>query len=417
MLARVGGFSARLLRPMWVGPLVFAALLAFAAWAVSLSVTVRGLRDDVERRVSWLRAVTEALAEDDGAQRADNLRIAFAAMATDEGALAELGREGTTRVDEGRTDDAWLAGVARTLRGETGRLSSELGDRWSELSVLVVIALFLAWMLAALYVVARRQVFQLDALRADLARRLVELGERDQELALRLAELEDRDRTLRTIAASVVHEINNPLTYVSLNLSTVRRELEKLDVPADVMERLVRMAGRAVEGADRVAQITRDLRDLTLPDSSETGPVELRKVLTAAARLSNGRMQSATLTLEIPDDLPSIPGDARRLEQVFLNLLINAADACRERGHATIVLRASADDECVSVEVEDEGEGIASQELDRVFDPFFTTKGEAGTGLGLYVAKHVVESHGGLLVVDSRRGEGTTVRVVLPIRG
>lgn len=283
--------------------------------------------------------------------------------------------------------------------------------------MLVVVALFLAWMLAALYVVARRQVFQLDALRADLARRLVELGERDQEIAVRLAELEDRDRMLRTVAASVVHEINNPLTYVSLNLSTVKRELEKLEVPADVMERLVRMAGRAVEGADRVAQITRDLRDLTLPDSSETGPVELRKVLTAAARLSNGRMQSATLTLEVPDDLPSIAGDARRLEQVFLNLLINAADACRERGHAKIVLRASADEERVSIEVEDEGEGIASQELDRVFDPFFTTKGEAGTGLGLYVAKHVVESHGGLLVVSSRRGEGTTVRVVLPIRG
>jgi len=178
----------------------------------------------------------------------------------------------------------------------------------------------------------------------------------------------------------------------------------------------VRMAGRAVEGADRVAQITRDLRDLTLPDSNETGPVELRKVLTAAARLSNGRMQSATLTLEIPDDLPSIPGDARRLEQVFLNLLINAADACRERGHAKIVLRANADHEHVSVEVEDEGDGIASQELERIFDPFFTTKGDAGTGLGLYVAKHVVESHGGLLAVSSRRGEGTTVRVVLPVR-
>lgn len=118
---------------MWVGPLVFAALLAFAAWAVSLSVTVRALRDDVERRVSWLRAVTEALASD-GADDAANdaaaneLRSTFEAMSTNEGVLATTGREGLRRIDEGRVDPAWLAGVARTLRGETGRLSGELGD-------------------------------------------------------------------------------------------------------------------------------------------------------------------------------------------------------------------------------------------------------------------------------------------------
>lgn len=399
---------------MWVGPLVFAALLAFAVWAVSLSFTVRTLRDEVEQRVGWLRVITEALASD--APSAELLGPTFEAMrdASDAPAVAELGAEGAQRLEAQALDAAWLAQASRALRGETGQLSAALGARWSELTVLVVIALFLAWLLAALYVVARRQVFQLDALRADLARRLIELAERDRVIEQRLVELEDRDRVLRTVAASIVHEIHNPLTYVSLNLSTVRRELETLQVPADVTERLLRMAGRAVEGADRVAQITRDLRELTLPDAPSSGPVSLPKVLAAAARLSSGRMDSATLEVDVPEELPAVRGDARRLEQVFLNLLLNAADACRDRGHAKIRLRASADDERVSVEVDDDGAGIASGELERIFDPFFTTKGDEGTGLGLYVARHVVESHGGLLSVVSEVGRGTTVRVVLP---
>ncbi|MCB9631847.1 MAG: HAMP domain-containing histidine kinase [Sandaracinus sp.] len=404
----MGGLSARLLRPAWVGPLVFAALFAFAVWAVALSVTVRDLRAEVETHVGWLRVVTEG--------EATSVRPALEAMASRDGAIGTRGREGLRALNGGGLDEAWTAATVRTLRGETGRLSTELGDHWSELSALVVIALFLAWMLSALYVVARRQVMQLDALRADLARRLGELADRDRELEQRLVELEDRDRVLRTVAASIVHEINNPLTYVSLNLSTVQRELRALDVPEDVTERLMRMAGRAVDGADRVAQITRDLRELTLPDAAADGPVDLAQVLGASARLSSGRMTSAIVELEIPESLPAIEGDARRLEQVFLNLLLNAADACREKSRARIRVRAENLGDRVAISVEDDGEGIPAEVIERVYEPFFTTKGDEGTGLGLYVSKHVVEAHGGLLSIVSEPTRGTTVRVVLPVR-
>ncbi|MCB9612605.1 MAG: HAMP domain-containing histidine kinase [Sandaracinus sp.] len=404
----MGGLSARLLRPAWIGPLVFAALLAFAVWAVALSITVRDLRAEVETHVGWLRAVTEG--------ETPALRSALEAMASREGAIGDQSREGLRALNDGGVDEAWTSATVRTLRGETGRLSAELGDHWSELSALVVIALFLAWMLSALYVVARRQVMQLDALRADLARRLGELADRDRELEQRLVELEDRDRVLRTVAASIVHEINNPLTYVSLNLSTVQRELRALDVPEDVTERLMRMAGRAVDGADRVAQITRDLRDLTLPDAATEGPVDLAQVLGASARLSSGRMTSAVVELEIPESLPPVEGDARRLEQVFLNLLLNAADACREKSRARIRVRAEDLGDRVAISVEDDGEGIPAAVIERVYEPFFTTKGEEGTGLGLYVSKHVVEAHGGLLSIVSEPKRGTTVRVVLPVR-
>jgi hypothetical protein len=132
MLARVGGFSARLLRPTWVGPLVFVALLAFAAWAVSLSVTVRGLRDDVERRVSWLRAVTEALADDDATQRADGLRAAFAAMATDESSVAKARR--ASKRDTRTTRGSRASHARCAVRRGASRPSSAIGGPSSRCS-------------------------------------------------------------------------------------------------------------------------------------------------------------------------------------------------------------------------------------------------------------------------------------------
>ncbi|MBX3252130.1 MAG: HAMP domain-containing histidine kinase [Myxococcales bacterium] len=408
--------TARLLRPVWTGPVLFAALMAFALWAVSLSIDVRDGRDAVEQRVRWLRVLTESLAADPTAELAMALEeMASTTTVADlpPPGVAALGREGAAALSRGELDDVRIASLIRALRAETGALSGRLGERWSELTVLVLIALFVAWLAAALYVVARRQVFELDELRADLAARLIELEERDRRLEANLRELQDRDQLLRTVAASIVHEINNPLTYVSLSLSSVQRELAALDAPPEVAARLVRMAGRAVDGADRVAQIARDLRQLTLPSEGGEGPVALEGVLEAAARLSAGRMPHGSVALELEPPLPPVRGDARRLEQVFLNLLLNAADALGPRGGA-IVVRARGEDDRVSVEVHDDGPGIDEATLERVFDPFFTTKGDAGTGLGLYVARHIVEAHGGQLTLVSAPDEGTSVRVVLP---
>lgn len=416
----VRSLTARLLRPAWTGPVVFAALLAFALWAVSLSVAVRDGRDAVEQRVRWLRVLTESLG-DEARSPSSALEAAFEEMARAPArddlpapGVAALGREGVTALARGEVDDALVTRTMRALRAETGVLSGQLGDRWSELTLLVLIALFVAWLAAALYVVARRQVFELDALRSDLAKRFLELEERDRQLEEQVHELRDRDQLLRTVAASIVHEINNPLTYVSLSLSSVQRELAALDAPPEVAARLVRMARRAVEGADRVARIARDLRQLTLPTEGEAGEVDLRRVLEAATRLSSGRMHRAAVTLDLAETLPNVRGDERRLEQVFLNLLLNAADAFAATD-GKIVVRAIDEDDRVSVEVHDDGPGIDEATLERVFDPFFTTKGDAGTGLGLYVARHIVESHGGQLTLVSAAGEGTSVRVVLPV--
>ena len=103
------------------------------------------------------------------------------------------------------------------------------------------------------------------------------------------------------------------------------------------------------------------------------------------------------------------------VEQVFLNLLLNAGDAFGDGRRGEVVVRAEADGDAVAIEVHDDGDGIAEADLERVFDPFVTTKGDAGTGLGLYVARQIVESHGGLLTLTSREGDGTSVRVVLPV--
>jgi PAS domain S-box-containing protein len=229
----------------------------------------------------------------------------------------------------------------------------------------------------------------------------------------------DRLAAVGTLAAAVAHEINNPLTYAQLSLQAVERELAQSGLGADQVAALLEHVRNARHGADRVATIVRDLRTFARADDAPPGPVDLTAVLERAIKIAENDLRHRARLVRAYQDVPAVNGNASRLEQVFLNLLINALQALPAgdpgRDVITIDLAATGDGE-VRVEITDTGVGIPAAVRDRIFDPFFTTKplGE-GTGLGLSVCRGILEGLGGRIALDSTEGVGTTVTVTLPV--
>ncbi len=226
----------------------------------------------------------------------------------------------------------------------------------------------------------------------------------------------DRLAALGTLAAGVAHEINNPLTFMTLGIASLERTL-----PTVVDEERVQdVLGRLREirrGADRVAEIVRDLGVFSRSDDDRAESVDLVEVLNAATRLLAHELRlRGRLTMNL-EHLPAVNANPGRLEQVFVNLLLNAAQALPdgESGNEIVVTGSVEPDGRVRVEVRDNGIGIPPDVLSRVFDPFFTTKPVGvGTGLGLAISHRIVSQLGGEIAIDSVPGKGTTVYVVLP---
>jgi two-component system cell cycle sensor histidine kinase/response regulator CckA len=248
-------------------------------------------------------------------------------------------------------------------------------------------------------------------------------GTERHEMFARIA-VADRMLSVGTLAAGVAHEINTPLAYMTSSLAILSAELPKLldgrpggrTSRADI-EELVR---DAQEGAARVSGIVRDLRALSRADDHTRGPVDVAAVLQSSLKLARNELRHrARVVTQIDGDLPHVHANASRLGQVFLNLLVNAAQAIHD-GHADaneirVRAHASGDRRCVILEVEDTGVGIAPSILGRIFDPFFTTKPiGVGTGLGLPISHQIVRSVGGEITVTSTPGRGTCFHVTLP---
>jgi len=229
----------------------------------------------------------------------------------------------------------------------------------------------------------------------------------------------DRLSAVGTLAAGVAHEINNPLAYVLLNLQYLIRELPKLEASGDRVGQLLERLREARHGAERVSSIVRDLRTFSRTDEEEAGTVEIRRVLLSAIKVARSQLMDRGQIIEILDEVPMVRGNASRLEQVFLNLLINAIQAlsATKPEENLVRIRVTRSDEAwVLVEISDTGVGIASELLDRVFDPFFTTKPVGlGTGLGLPICHSIITKMGGTIGVSSQVGKGTTFHVGLPV--
>ena len=235
--------------------------------------------------------------------------------------------------------------------------------------------------------------------------------QRESETRLRLNE---RLASIGMLAAGVAHEINNPLAFVSSNLSFIQTELRELEQPEDVQNELLEAVAEAREGVERMRLIVQSLQSLSRGDPVSSHPVDLHEVLETSLHLVRSKVCSRARLVRDYGELPQVQGNAVQLAQVFVNLLVNAAQAMPQTG-GEIRLTTRVQDGSAVVEVRDTGCGISPENLERIFEPFFTTKpaGE-GTGLGLAISHEIIRALGGELSVESTVGEGTTFRILLP---
>ncbi|HET6439520.1 MAG TPA: PAS domain-containing protein [Anaeromyxobacter sp.] len=247
--------------------------------------------------------------------------------------------------------------------------------------------------------------------------------------AKRLQErLRDADRLagVGTLAAGVAHEVNNPLAYVSANLAVLDERLVRLagaaelDPGGDTFVGEMRQAlHEAMDGAARVRGIVQGLRQFAQPlRGVERGPVDVRAEIEVALGMARNEItHRARLSVDLPDRLPPVRAAPQELGQVFVNLLVNAAQAIPEGQTAEHEVRiaARAKGQRIVIEVQDSGAGIEPAHLPHIFDPFFTTKpAGVGSGLGLSVCHGIVTALGGSIGAQSMPGRGTTFRVDLP---
>ncbi len=261
------------------------------------------------------------------------------------------------------------------------------------------------------------------------------LAFRGQEyLVVSLRDLADRRRAeealrltgMGTLAAGVAHEINNPLSFVMGNLTFVRELLGKLRPgkadaagPAEINEAIVAI-DEALEGSSRVREIVRDLKAFSRADGARRQPLDVREPLQRAIQVAQNQIRHRARLVTELGQVPPVLADPGRLQQVFFNLLVNAAQAIPEGRVDQNRIRVStrAVHGRAVVEIADTGCGMSPQVKSRIFDPFFTTKPVGtGTGLGLSTCHGIVTGLGGEIQVESDEGAGTLVRVLLPATG
>jgi signal transduction histidine kinase len=296
------------------------------------------------------------------------------------------------------------------------------------------------------------QAAAVNAMSASQVQELIRHNEALTELNLKLQVAQDqlmqseKLASIGQLAAGVAHEINNPVGYVFSNFGTLERYLADLfrvltayeqaepllagtpaaaslsalraEVELDFLkEDVPTLMAESREGISRVRKIVQDLKDFSHVDARQEWEwADLHRGIDSTLNIVNNEIKYKADVVKQYGELPEVQCLPTELNQVFMNLLVNAAHAVRkERG--TITIRTGHADGDVWVEVEDDGTGIAKEDLSRVFDPFFTTKPVGkGTGLGLSLSYGIVKKHHGRLEVESERGLGTRFRMTIPVR-
>lgn len=220
--------------------------------------------------------------------------------------------------------------------------------------------------------------------------------------------------SLGILAAGIAHEINNPLGFLISNLETLQgytKDIGSSINDATMAEDLKAIAQESLEGAHRIKKIVQDLRTFSRKSESQVAAVDINQVLESTLSIVWNEIK---YKVDVEKDYQSnskIWIDPTELSQVFLNILINAAQAIRDKG--TIALSTWEDQNYVLVKISDDGCGIAAGVLPRIFDPFFTT-GKKGTGLGLSVSYNIIKKYRGEIKVESKAGAGSSFTIQLP---
>ncbi len=228
----------------------------------------------------------------------------------------------------------------------------------------------------------------------------------------------ERMAALGTLAAGIAHEINNPLGSIISNLDVALRDLGALAARAQISPEILQGLTDARWAADRLRIIVQDLRLFSRSEEDAREAVEVERVLESSLRMASNEIRHRAMVVKEYGHIPAALANESRLGQVFLNLLVNAAQAIPEGKARDNVIRVSTvfdPEDQIVVSISDTGSGIPADVQKRLFRPFVTTKtGEVGTGLGLFICRRIVTSFGGQLSFETEEGKGTTFRVVLP---
>jgi PAS domain S-box-containing protein len=265
-------------------------------------------------------------------------------------------------------------------------------------------------------------VFERQRVRVSIVRDITERKQLQDKL-----NTADRMASLGTLAAGMAHEINNPLSFMLSNVRFATEELRALSEAWEERERerlseVLEALEETLAGGDRVRDIVRDLKTFSRGDEGKRGEVNVHTVLDLCANIARNHLKHRARLVKDYGELPTLHASESRLAQLFLNLIVNAAQAIPEGGdikaNEVRLTTRREDAGWVVVEVKDTGVGISQEHLHRLFDPFFTTKavGE-GMGMGLSICHGIVAGLGGRIAVESAPGRGSTFRVFLPVGG
>ncbi len=213
------------------------------------------------------------------------------------------------------------------------------------------------------------------------------------------------------LAAGIAHEVATPLT----SISSLAQYLRELTSDPSYKEKLTTIQNEI----ERIARTVRELVDFSRPIDQEISTLRINHVVQEAVRIVrfDRRIKRKTLQVHLADELPEIRAGFDQLLQVFINLLLNAADALENKKDGKIIISTAQDSGHVLIRVRDNGEGIPEENLSRIFEPFFTTKKKGkGTGLGLWVSYNIIKSYAGEIHVESTPGQGSTFSIRLPVQ-
>jgi two-component system NtrC family sensor kinase len=215
-----------------------------------------------------------------------------------------------------------------------------------------------------------------------------------------------------TFTSGIAHELNNPVNNIVLTAEAFKEDFDQLD-----HDEALGMIQDILAQADRASEIVRNLLDFSRSERPEMVSIAIGSVIDETLKLVGNQMLVSNVEAEkhIPENFPCVHGDYKSLQQVFLNLFINAIHAMPEGGKLRVKGSLSNDDRHLRIEVADNGVGIDPEDIPRIFDPFYTTKDVGkGTGLGLSVTYGILQKHGGGIEVQSEKGRGTIFTIILP---